>query len=60
MDGRRGEHLPDVIKSVSDVVGWKVISRMQVQAIQIADRVVVLVAIGAADRDSVWSFAIIE
>jgi hypothetical protein len=33
---------------------------MQVQAIQIADRVVVLVAIGAADRDSVWSFAIIE
>ena len=51
-DGRGREHFRDIVKPVADVVGRKLVGRMQVEADQVANGVIVLGAIEAADADS--------
>ena len=49
-DRRDREHVADVVESIADIVGREVIGRAEVEADQVADRVVVLGAIEPPDR----------
>jgi len=50
-DGRHREDIADIVEAVSDIVGRELIGRAQVQADQVADRVVVFGAVEAADSE---------
>jgi len=51
-DGADGEHVADVVEAVADVVGGEVVRRLEIDANEIADRVVVLGAIETAQGDA--------
>ena len=51
-DRRHAKDVADVVKPIANIVGRKVISRMKVDADQVANRIVIFSAIQPADRDS--------
>ncbi len=50
-DRRHGEHVADVVEAVADVVGGEVVGRVEGDADEVADGVVVFGAVEAADGD---------
>ncbi len=54
-NGRGRKHVTDVVKPIADVVGRKLIGRMQVEADEVTNRVVVFLAIEATNGDSLVS-----
>ena len=49
---RHRQHVADVVEAVAGVVGGEIVGRLEVDADQVADRVVVFVAVEPADRDA--------
>ena len=49
---RRGEHVADVVEAVADVVGGEIGGGLEIDADQVADRVVVFGPVEAADGDA--------
>ena len=50
-DRRHREHFADVVEAIPDIIGREFIGRFEIEADQVADRVVVFGAVEAADRD---------
>ena len=51
---RQGKHIADIVKAVADVIGEKILGRIEVNAHQIADGVAILDAIEPPHGDSAW------
>ena len=48
---RQGQHVADVVEAVADVVGGEVLGRLEIDADEVADGVVVFDAVEPADGD---------